>query len=93
MFQEGDSLFPTGPNGVEYSECDYVDTWKAMEEVQKKGLTKSVGISNFNRKQIERLLESATIIPVTNQVCFHHIIKIIFLNVEILCIRSNVTRI
>lgn len=70
-FKEGDDLFPLGPNGVEFSEEDYIDTWKAMEEVNKKGLAKSIGISNFNKKQIERLLEKAEIVPVTNQVESH----------------------
>lgn len=64
-------MFPTGPDGkIEYSDVDYVDTWKAMEEVASKRLAKSIGISNFNKAQIERLLKTATIIPVNNQVCF-----------------------
>lgn len=51
-----------------FSNVDYVDTWKAMEAVAKKGLTKSIGVSNFSKRQIERILEIATIKPVTNQV-------------------------
>lgn len=47
---------------------DYVDTWAAMEEIYKKGLAKSIGISNFNKNQIERLLQKATVVPVTNQI-------------------------
>ncbi|KAF2903966.1 hypothetical protein ILUMI_02201 [Ignelater luminosus] len=70
-FKEGDDLFPTGPNGMEYSDIDYVDTWKAMEAVNKKGLAKSVGISNFNKRQIERVLEKAEIVPATNQIESH----------------------
>ncbi|CAH1957247.1 unnamed protein product [Acanthoscelides obtectus] len=46
----------------------YVDTWKAMEDVHKKGLAKSVGISNFNERQVTRLLENAKVVPVVNQV-------------------------
>nr|CAI5821595.1 unnamed protein product [Callosobruchus analis] len=46
----------------------YLDTWKAMEAVQKKGLTRSIGVSNFNKKQLERVLANCTIPPVTNQV-------------------------
>lgn len=69
MLQEGPELFPKGADGkFLYADADYVDTWKAMEEVARKGLTKSIGISNFNRKQIERVLESASIVPATNQV-------------------------
>lgn len=39
-----------------------------MEAVQKKGLTKSIGVSNFNKRQLERLLQNSTIPPATNQV-------------------------
>lgn len=39
-----------------------------MEAVAKKDLTKSIGVSNFNRRQIERILKIATITPVNNQV-------------------------
>ncbi|KAK7874350.1 hypothetical protein R5R35_007820 [Gryllus longicercus] len=67
-FKEGDSLFPEKDGKTEFSDVDYVDTWKAMEQLVKKGLTKSIGISNFNHEQINRLLESAEIKPVTNQV-------------------------
>ncbi|KAF2888023.1 hypothetical protein ILUMI_18150, partial [Ignelater luminosus] len=68
---EGDDLFPEGPNGTEFSDYDYIDTWKAMEELHRKGLAKSIGISNFNKRQVERLLENCTIVPVTNQVECH----------------------
>lgn len=51
-----------------FSNVDYIDTWKAMEVVAKKGLTKSIGVSNFSKRQLERVLESATIKPVNNQV-------------------------
>lgn len=45
-----------------------IDTWKEMEKCVKLGLTKSIGISNFNHEQIERLLKHAEIKPVVNQV-------------------------
>ena len=41
-----------------------------MEEIYEKGLAKSIGISNFNREQIERILKVAEVVPVTNQVRF-----------------------
>lgn len=52
-----------------------------MEELQRKGLTKSIGISNFNSQQIERLLKSADIVPVTNQVRKPSIMYNIFVNI------------
>lgn len=60
------SLLPF-ENAVGY-DYDYVKTWKGMEECVKLGLAKSIGISNFNKEQIERVLANCTIKPVTNQV-------------------------
>jgi diketogulonate reductase-like aldo/keto reductase len=54
------------------SDVDYVDTWKAMEECVKLGLTKSIGLSNFNSEQIKRVLDVATVSPVVNQVTQGH---------------------
>lgn len=39
-----------------------------MEECVQLGLTRSIGISNFNQEQITRLLNAAKILPVNNQV-------------------------
>ncbi|XP_017768665.1 PREDICTED: 1,5-anhydro-D-fructose reductase-like [Nicrophorus vespilloides] len=50
---------------------DYVDTWKGMEECLSLGLTKSIGVSNFNSEQIERLLENCKVKPVMNQIEVH----------------------
>lgn len=71
IFKDGENLFPRDEEGnFIYSNVDYVDTWLAMEKLVKKGLTKSIGISNFNHHQIERVLNVATIKPVTNQVFY-----------------------
>lgn len=45
-----------------------MDTWRGMEEALKLGLTKSIGVSNFNEEQLGRLLKSAKVKPVVNQV-------------------------
>lgn len=68
---QGD-LFPKDAEGkTMYSDVHYTDTWKAMEKLVEKGLTKSIGVSNFNSQQINDILDIATIKPVTNQVECH----------------------
>ncbi|XP_031248212.1 non-functional NADPH-dependent codeinone reductase 2-like [Pistacia vera] len=47
---------------------DLESAWEAMEECQKLGLTKSIGVSNFSCKKLEKLLASAKIPPAVNQV-------------------------
>nr|KYP32061.1 NAD(P)H-dependent 6'-deoxychalcone synthase [Cajanus cajan] len=47
---------------------DLKGVWKAMEECQKLGLTKSIGVSNFSCKKLENLLSFASIPPSVNQV-------------------------
>lgn len=60
---------PLDENGnLIFSNVDYVDTWKAMEKLVDLGLTKSIGVSNFNSHQLTRILEGCRIKPVTNQV-------------------------
>jgi aldehyde reductase len=67
--QEDGDLFPLSEDGkFLFSDVDFLDTWKAMEQIYKKGLAKSIGVSNFNRRQLDRLLKSAKVLPVTNQV-------------------------
>ena len=69
VLQEGLGLHPRDENGRNlYSDVNFVDTWKAMEDCVKSGLTRSIGVSNFNSKQVQRILDNCTIKPVTNQV-------------------------
>ena len=42
--------------------------WKQFEEIQKDGLAKSIGVSNFRVKDFEEILPSAQVIPAVNQV-------------------------
>ncbi|MCJ1296171.1 NAD(P)H-dependent D-xylose reductase (XR) [Xylographa carneopallida] len=47
------------------------ETWTAMESLVDKGLTKSIGISNFNGQLIMDLLRYARIVPATLQIEHH----------------------
>ncbi|KAI4308450.1 hypothetical protein L6164_031527 [Bauhinia variegata] len=47
---------------------DLQGVWRALEDAQNLGLTKSIGVSNFSRKKLENLLSFASIPPSVNQV-------------------------
>lgn len=80
-FKSSAELFPDNDAGEPlYSEIDILDTWHAMEELVDAGLTKSIGISNFNIKQVDYIVDNARIQPVTNQFEVHPY----FLNKELI---------
>lgn len=56
---------------VEYAKASLADTWHAMEAVKEKGLTKSIGISNYNGALLLDLLAYAKVIPQTLQIEHH----------------------
>ncbi|MBN3298179.1 AKCL2 reductase, partial [Amia calva] len=66
-----DELFPMKDGMVLTEDTDYIDTWKAMESLVSSGRVKSIGVSNFNISQLQRLLSVAKIPPAVNQVELH----------------------
>ncbi|GAB2280386.1 hypothetical protein Dimus_015021 [Dionaea muscipula] len=63
------------PGAIEYPikkedfrPMDYKSIWADMEECQKLGLAKAIGVSNFSCKKLSHLLAIATIPPAVNQV-------------------------
>ncbi|KAJ5831899.1 hypothetical protein N7474_000210 [Penicillium riverlandense] len=71
-FKRGDDLFPSDKDGNLITEdIDYVQTYKAMEALVKSGKTKAIGISNFSKKEVERILENASIVPAVHQMELH----------------------
>lgn len=55
----------------EFLPMDFKAVWAEMEECQKKGLTKSIGVSNFSCKKISEILATAKVPPAVNQVEFN----------------------
>lgn len=70
-FQPGSKLMPKVEGVMQVVNIDYVDTYKAMEKVLKTGKTKAIGISNFSRYELERLLKETSIVPAAHQLELH----------------------
>ena len=56
---------------VDDSETSIEECWKTMEELKREGKVKSIGVSNFNEKQLETLVKHADIKPAVNQIESH----------------------
>ncbi|KAG8292783.1 hypothetical protein J6590_031762 [Homalodisca vitripennis] len=54
-----------------FDQTSIEDTWRQMEKCVELGLVKSIGLSNFNKAQIQRVLDIATVKPVVNQIECH----------------------
>ncbi|MET8554165.1 aldo/keto reductase [Streptomyces sp. NPDC004959] len=50
---------------------DFVETWKALEEVYRSGRAKAIGVSNFQPHHLRRLLEETEVVPAVNQIEVH----------------------
>ncbi|KAG6468632.1 non-functional NADPH-dependent codeinone reductase 2-like [Zingiber officinale] len=64
-----DSKFPVDKE--DFLPIDLKAVWAAMEECQRTGLTKSIGVCNFSCNKLEQLLSTASIPPAVNQVEMH----------------------
>lgn len=49
----------------------YVETWEALIELREEGLTRSIGVCNFNADHLERIIEETGVTPALNQVELH----------------------
>ena len=52
-------------------DVDYIETWKALEEIYRSGRAKSIGVSNFNPHHLRRLFSETEIRPAVNQIEVH----------------------
>lgn len=60
MPKDSDGKMKTG-------DSDYVETYKAMEKCQKSGKAKAIGISNFSKAELEKLLKETSIVCAAKQ--------------------------
>ena len=50
---------------------DFVETWRAMEEIYRSGRSKAIGVSNFQPNHLNRLRAETDVLPAVNQVEVH----------------------
>uniref|UniRef100_G3T8M6 NADP-dependent oxidoreductase domain-containing protein n=1 Tax=Loxodonta africana TaxID=9785 RepID=G3T8M6_LOXAF len=70
----GEELLPKDEHGkLIFDTVDLCATWEALEKCKDAGLAKSIGVSNFNRRQLEMILNKPGLKykPVCNQVECH----------------------
>ncbi|KAJ5810273.1 uncharacterized protein N7503_002491 [Penicillium pulvis] len=68
-----ETLTPTDPVTKRFRIADVpvADTWAALEKLVAAGKIRSIGISNFTIDATKKLLETAKIVPATNQIEAH----------------------
>jgi 2,5-diketo-D-gluconate reductase A len=50
---------------------DFVDTWRALEEIYRSGRAKAIGVSNFQTHHLQKLLDKTETVPAVNQIEIH----------------------
>ncbi|KAL0859348.1 hypothetical protein ABMA27_011140 [Loxostege sticticalis] len=61
--------WPVGQFGNQsYDYTDYLETWRGMLEAKELGLARSIGVSNFNQQQIDRIIAAGLEAPEVLQV-------------------------
>ena len=53
------------------SQGQYVEAWKALIELQKRGLTRSIGVSNHPLPQLTEIIEATSVVPAIHQIELH----------------------
>lgn len=59
-FREGDRYFEGN-----------IEAWRALEEAHRAGKLRAIGVSNFERADVENLIENGSVTPMVNQVLAH----------------------
>ncbi|WP_273727038.1 aldo/keto reductase [Brucella gallinifaecis] len=49
----------------------FMETWRAFIKIKQEGRAKSIGVSNFQTADLERILKESDVVPVINQIELH----------------------
>ncbi|KAJ5698460.1 hypothetical protein N7462_000465 [Penicillium macrosclerotiorum] len=70
-WKRGENLFPKQGGNFVMEDIDIVDTYKAMEQLLNTGKAKAIGVSNFSKAEMERLVKEASVVPAVHQMECH----------------------
>jgi diketogulonate reductase-like aldo/keto reductase len=56
---------------IHWPSAGYNEKWRAMEDLYHDGLIKAIGVSNFEANHLEKLLTTARVVPVVDQIETH----------------------
>jgi len=48
-----------------------LEAWRALEEAQKGGKLRAIGVSNFEREDLDNILDHGSVVPAVNQILAH----------------------
>jgi len=54
---------------------NYAESWRAMERLLADGRVRAIGVSNFAPEHLERLAQTASVVPAVNQVELHPLLS------------------
>ena len=49
----------------------YVEAWRALVDLRERGLVRSIGVSNFTRAHLDRIIADTGVVPAVNQIELH----------------------
>ncbi|OTB05347.1 hypothetical protein M426DRAFT_57106 [Hypoxylon sp. CI-4A] len=71
-FKRGQYRFPRDSDGkMLHGETSFIDTWRAMEKLVKGGKVKAIGVSNFSKGEIQKLIGESDTVPAVHQMEVH----------------------
>jgi 2,5-diketo-D-gluconate reductase A len=53
----------------------YPETWRALEQLYADGRVRAIGVSNFHRRHLQRLLDEFPTVPAVNQIELHPLLQ------------------
>ena len=53
----------------------YINCWLQMEELYKEGLVRAIGVSNFHKHHLDKLLSVASVVPTVNEIERHPLLN------------------